>query len=822
MKCSTQWIMQSQEREETVTFLDETVGTINGWSVPEDPIVQDDSITAAQLADFMARPVRISTIDWSMTDTFGQFKSTIRPWTLFLSNVRVARKLANFAFLRGNLKLKFVINGSPFYYGAMKAIYQPLPNFTVSTINSPTPQALMPYSQRPGTWLRPGRNEGGEMTLPFFWPKNWFAYQVDDPDNLGVLDYVIYSVLRSANAAVSQNVTISTYAWIEDLELSGSTVLPQSSEQDEYGDGPVSRPATVVADAAAKLAGVPVIGKFATATEIGARAVAHVAKLFGYTNVPVIEDAHPFRPAPFPQLASCDIGYPVEKLTIDSKNELSVDPRALGLSSDDELSLSSFTSRESWVTNFTWNVTDAVDTLLFTSRVTPLMLRVSSNAINGHVDQTPMSMAATLFKYWRGDIIFHFRFIRSDYHRGRVRISFDPLGNTTTNIVNTAETSNAVFTQIVDLEETDDVEVRLPYQQALAYLETQPTAFLTTSDVPFTANGGTFTTTGRYNNGYITVRVLTDLSAPVAVAPIDCMVFARAADNFELADPTNPPVYLSRFVAQSAEVEEAEVQIDSGEKQTHIMRERNRLHHGELVASLRPLLRRSQYLGAYTSVAPTTTSLLPYSMGFAVHKLPPAFGYDPAGEFTANQIVGVGTAPFNFVNLVPLAYILPSFVAYRGSTIWTFNTNSDKPISHLTATRSTDPTPNVSSYFQAANSSVNAVPRLAEARMLTASSGTAITNQYTQAGLTVELPNLTNYRFQSTDPRNATNPLTGTAARVDGSAYDVLQVQLYENPTVPPGGIYFHRYIGIGTDFNAHFFLNVPTYHQMGSLPSAP
>jgi hypothetical protein len=92
-----------------------------------------------------------------------------------------------------------------------------------------------------------------------------------------------------------------------------------------------------------------------------ASTTAGVAKLFGYTNVPVIEEAKPVRVSQFANFASPEIGYPVNKLTVDAKNELSIDPTILGLPNVDELSIRHIVTKPAYYYQFDWTTAANVD-----------------------------------------------------------------------------------------------------------------------------------------------------------------------------------------------------------------------------------------------------------------------------------------------------------------------------------------------------------------------------------------------------------------------------------------------------------------------------
>ncbi len=801
---------------ETTSFADHNTGATVGTPASETELDTSDAVTHAGLSDFLSRPVRILNFTWSESDPEG-LTQTISPWNLFFNNTNIKYKLNNFAFLRANLKIKIVVNASPFYYGSMRACYQPLPSFKASTIISGTINGIantefMPYSQQPGVWIKPQTSEGGEMTLPFFYPRAFLKAQVaQDFTDMGTLRFIIYNALQSANGVTGQGVSVQVYAWAEDVVLAGPSVglAMQAMEygvksDDEYGKGPVSNVASTVASIAGRFRSVPVLGKFATATEIGATAISGIAKLFGFTNVPVIDNVQPLRPSPFPQLASPEIGYPVEKLTLDAKNELSIDPSILGLNNDDELAIQHFVSRQSFVVYSTWSTSTPVDTPLFTSRVAPGFAHsiASSPSTN---QSTPMNLVSRLFRSWRGDIIFTFRFIASPFHKGRVRISYDPYGN---GVQTTADTGATVFNKIVDLGTETEVDVRVPYQQALAWCYTSPDAQLfTTSTTPALNYLDTV------DNGIISVKVLTLLTAPVATSSVAMQVFVKGAENLEFANPDIPTNNLSAFVAQSKEyVEEREGEdMKMGNNSAELDVKRARLHFGENVRSLRVLLRRSALLDIVTPASNTSTSTGNWSLNQT--RFPPYPGYDPGGSSSAKGIVvPASNFGYNFTNVTPWHHVANCFVAQRGSMHWHYNWEGPTTITMRAMRNPNILGTNLGSYQVTTLGTASANALAGIANSVSNSAGAALVNQQTNAGISVSYPNYSAFKFESTDPRNSTSPVTSGNGRYDGSCFEINTLEIDARPSVDDlGRGQLERYFGIGTDYSLYFFLNCPS-----------
>lgn len=805
---------------QTTTFLDEVEGVTVGEPSSANEFEISDATTSADLKEFLSRPVRVFNTTWLESAPIGEIASFL-PWRDFFNNTQIKYKLNNYGFIRANLHLKVVVNASPFYYGAARWCYQPLQTFKPSTIISePGFRQLIPLSQQPGLWIYPQHSEGGEIVLPFFYHKNFLPVTVSDEfARMGRIALHAFTPLASANGATGQGVSVQVYAWAEDVVLSAPTLGLSMQARDEYGTGPVSSISSTIARIAGLVKGVPIIGKFATATEMGANAVTGIAKLFGFTNVPVIDNVVPFRNTAFPQLASTEIGFPVEKLTIDSKNELTIDPSAVGLPPYDELAIEHLVTRESFLTKFTWDTTHGVDRPLFTTRVNPMQFAMA----NDLVYMTPLAMVSNLFRSWRGDVIYTFKVVASPYHKGRLQIAYDPVNDSvqTTGIV-----GSALFNVIIDIGQESEVEVRIPYQRALAWQMVGDQTEL--ANVPYSLSSTPTVAMRPFDdNGILSVKVLTLLTAPVAVSAIDVLVSVRAADNFEFANPTAPTPELTIFPIQAVDeyylqAQDEAIMAPIGEVHDNILIERNRVNFGESIRSLRSLLRRSVYSEC---LQPTAAASGPnVKLQWITSRFPSYFGYDPNGLSRAQRTIGLGVSPFSFSHNTVYNWIAPAFIGQRGSGHVHMNLENSEPLSSLACTRdnnterialwsSQDFTP-ISSSDASRWRSIYTTP---------GAGGMALTNQHTQAGLSVSGPNYSNCKFQSTNPLSITNPAILSSDVYDGSCFEMLRFESFLNGTEGPSltGCRMVKYTGVGTDFNLYFFLNVPVWRVLATPAAA-
>ena len=816
----------SSTNQHTVGFNDEAVGESSGFDA--DATAPVDMTPNVDLGKFLSHPVRIAGFSWNQSDAAGTTVS-IKPWHLYFNNAVISRKLANYAFLQCDLNIKIVINASPFFYGRMYACYLPLQGITPSTIQIPSGSGLkwlIPVSQRPNLELNPTTSSGGTMKLPFFYHKNWLdVSQAQDFLDMGQLDFIVFNQLKNVNGTTGSAVSVQVFAWADNVKISGPTVSTPLQSGDEYGNGVVSGPASTVARAASWFEDIPIIGPFATATRIGASAVSAIASIFGWTNVPVIADTSSVRNSAFPQLASTSIGFPAEKLTVDPKNELTVDPRILGLTGKDELAIANIVTKESLLCQTTWATTNSVDDLLFTCRVSPLLQDVFTTA-NGDkaIYMTPLAFLTPLFKHWRGDIVFRFQFICTALHKGRVRISFDPRGTSSTNLINTTDTYSSIKTQIVDIGETQNLEMRIPYQQATAFQQVENNYTAVNWDTTTTP---TFNYNPVFDNGVLTVRTQTLLTGSQGPTDMQINIWVRGEKNLEFANPNNINPTISTFAPQSGEETDSPnlTHETFGSPGDNINPERNLVHFGEVTPTLRSILRRFTLSNVLQPVTGTGTEVH-YVMRNRISRFPIPYGWDPNGIHTANKQLTTGTGNFNFTFVHPLNYIMPAYVAVRGSTQLCVNTDAKDAVRHIRIYRQPNASGNTQTtiFSFGATTSTSSAARFYMNNLDNGSAGMALTNQLTNAGLVVQLPNYTRYKFQSTNPAAMTTNPTNTGADVDAHCIETSYTpSVISGQTDSNSFIYSKqwRYFAIGTDFNLHWFLNVPTYWSYSAIPTA-
>lgn len=831
---ATEAVGGTEETSETVTFIDNAGGVYLDLPTSTNNVALVDNTDDLGLGSFLARPTLIDTLTWSTSDVVGVLK-TIKPWYLFLNSTAIKKKIDNYAFMRGTLHVKVLINGTPFQYGALRACYSPMLGWVTDKIRTNTVSDLplgIPYSQQPGFFIYPQSNSGGHMPLRFFLHKNWMDItSTTEVQNMGTLNYFVYAPLSVAVTGGSSTVTVRTYAWMSDVELMGSTSR-LALQGDEYGVGPISAPASAISAIASRLSTIPVIGRFARATEIGASAVSSIATLFGYTNVPVIEDVKPLHPMNAPMLASAHIGVPVQKLTLDPKQELSIDPSPHGIGSADELSLAYLKSKESFFASVNWSTTDTAGTQLFNMRVSPSLngqvslLNTTSTNVGKRVYHTPLSYVGAMFKHWRGDIVVRIKVVCTKFHKGRLKISYDPRGDIST----TDPDENTVYTQILDIGEKDDIEFVIPYHQALAWLENDQT--IQDNWTPGNSNNPR----SGIDNGLLTIRVLNTLTAPTS-GSLYLLFFVKGGDNFEFANPSGHigpdsinivPSFFALQGEDTTDITSSRVIIGTESKP---LPERYALNYGECIGSLRNILHRSMVFE--TTPVPAAGAGTFNAVRKVYKRMPYTPGFDPTWSATsANKVVAAsGTSPYIFNTMAHIPYISGMFLGFRGGVNYTVTPSSELYgyVDDIRVVRATD-TAAVSAgqrFVSLTASSGFGASTSTKAHFLNRNyyyrdgfGGMGITTTRTNGSLVFNIPDYNNYNFSLVDP---TNYIIGTDADSTREQNVVLQMLLKRVATGDADTattMTIQSEVSAGPDFTCLHFLCCPTLDYIRNEPT--
>jgi len=779
----------------------------------------------ASLEHFFSRPIKIAEVEWGVgTSLFASFD----PWSLYFENKRVINRLANYNLLRAKLHVKIIINGNGFQYGRAIASYLPFDVFDSLSSNAALiTQDIVQASQQPHVYLDPTTSSGGEMKLPFFYHKNYLHVEDSDWGDLGALTIRSLNDLKHANGA-SDLVTVSVFAWAEDVSMNvltsvePGTLIPQSGSEIDQANtkGMISGPATAVSKAAGALKSIPQIAPFATATEIGAGIVAKTAKAFGYSRPPVTKDPEPFKPTGISQMAVTTVPDGTHKLTVDDKQELSIDPRIAGLGSGDPLSIREIAKRESYLTSFSWPIGKAPEELLWNARIDPVTWAESAG---GALHLPACAMAALPFGYWTGTMKFRFQVVCSAFHKGRIKVVYDP------NFLASNE-YNTNYLQVVDIADMTDFTIEIGNGQERSLLNHHVPGVDSVTQMYST----TAYASKEEGNGVIGVYVVNELTTPNSTVnnDIEVNVFVSMGEDFEVFVPDNAfqkyvfkpqggfePHSGKELVPESQNTEEPSApQHSESEKLGPGMTNDDllaKVYCGESISSFRTMLKRYNLHSnlAYTNtngevMVGGTRSMYPYLRG----NVEGAKDLDVASEL------------YNYSNTVLLHWVTYAFSGWRGSIRWkiaprgTFDV-SNKPVYWIERggiggdefDRYAVDTPISAGYdsqSQAAESAVFTTDATrAKPKPLMGPRGLAYRNGNVNPTMEFEVPYYSPFRFTPGKVQNYTT----TSVFTPTWDYRIQVEGQYETA--------FDAWVAAGEDFQVYFFSGLPRMYYEADPP---
>ncbi len=701
--------MNKESAHETVTFVDGDTPWSYDIVNTRDPSYSLAGFSDAELSNFLSRPVKIQEYQWTPAGT--RLFQTFNPWTDFFSNADVLQKINRFRNLRCNLKIKVLVNGNSFYYGRALLSYNPfLLNDNVTKNRAFFEQDLVQASQKPHILLDPTTSQGGELVLPYIWPENWLdVTSANWEDDMGLCTIHDFDILRHANGGTDP-ITVVVFAWAEDVCLSvpttsqaqsGCTNRPldefgfpipyeeqskkqqknkkkaktfnnQSNNDEFQNNGLISKPASTIAKVADALSMIPVLTPYAKATSMVASKIGQVAKIFGYSRPQVLHDTLSYTPRYMGNLCNTDAPEPLVKLSVDSKNELTIDSRVMGLGGYDELTINSIAQRPSYWRQFDWPESAVTDTLLTSMRVMPSYFQSLSAAPVVEIHPTALAFAATPFQFWQGSIKFRFNVVASEYHRGRLRIVYNP-----STLPAGAIPFNQTYSSVVDISEDRDFEYEVKWADVRAWATTtgiKNMVGLTLFDDVNPIIGGT-----ALDNGTLSVYVVNELATPsLTAADVKVQVWVSAGDDFAVAVPALDALNELSVYEQQSEIapdtmatttdtSNIPTSPDSVYSFGNAIKDDNQflVYQGERIVSFRDLLRRYQYHYSYypPEHGNSTERRL---VSFRISDFPFYRGWDPNGPDLGLDSV-LGNSPFTFSGMTLINYLTPAFALRRGA-----------------------------------------------------------------------------------------------------------------------------------------------------------
>lgn len=593
-------------KQQTFTFTDASKEHVSMVDSGNDPTFRSAATYDTNLASWLERPLLVRTLNWTVGQDFPEIY--FNPWSTYLENPTVVQKLNNFKFLRCKMNMKITVAGSQMHYGRGMVSYRPMlqvpgdryqasdafnfinvvealeaSNIDTYAYTSNTGTTGFDFSaevcksiqsQWPKIFIDPGQSTGGCMQFPFIFQSNYFdlnkrdwivnnqefagyggvnnnGSSIADPENSQVIQRyvnfhsnstqstgcplirelhmgVVHSssmapllLSQATNSSEAEPVTIQIFLWASDVELAVPTSVPMTG-----------------------------ISSYEPPVELQSR-TDYVPDLMGELSHANNEDGYMRRATFDPAL-------------LDGGQETA------GAGGDDEMSIANLAGRETYYSWFEWDVNDSANTLKYQMKVTPRVYlsgnyrSVNSPALEEVYDaiqqHSAMSYCSLPFTHWKGTIKYRFQIVASNFHRGKLRVVYDPTFDALATVNSTdyrEDLTNTQYQRVIDLgsENGRDFTMEISYMQPRPYLPFNSTdaftipinqSYPTTREISRGDYGQPIS--GRFGqdsscNGMFSIYVLNELCVnSVTTDPnnnVRINIFVSGGDDLEFQGPTD-------------------------------------------------------------------------------------------------------------------------------------------------------------------------------------------------------------------------------------------------------------------------------------------
>jgi hypothetical protein len=487
---------------------------------------------------------------------------------------------------------------------------------------------------------------------------------------------------------------------------------------------------------------------------------------------------------------------------------VNVDPK-------DSLTFENTVLRESYAGRKLIDSTYAPGDVILTSLVSPGQQHTITSGANNIITMVPSAYFGQMFNLWRGSMMYKIKIIKSQYHRGRIAVSWDPEFNIQTSV----DPETSVFTKVIDLEYEDEIVIEVPYKAKTPYLQVRNEQLQDVTKTP------TLTLNPLYHNGILSIRILNIITGPAEDPVIELLVFTNPGKDFRFAMPKAINNGYAAGPVQSGDLTDESAIFD-----TKI----DMITTGESIASLRPLLHRTSFHSShsfgqyktgsgYVGVGEQfTTNVIP--------RFPKGFGYSTYGLNWADSAIVPASAKFNFCANHPLRWVTNCFLGYRGSTNLHINPINNKPgtnfldsvsASRWYGTEIINPTLQNVNRNTVTNAYGNESTRCritvtgTVPRKSSGQTGMSLTNTRTQSALSVNVPQYIWTKFMLAQEVATRTNFTGGDAIFDNVQVNSSFQSNSEGSATEPWP-YFDLYYSAGVDFNPLFFLCTPRLYNIG------
>lgn len=516
----------------TTTFSDESLVQMQKFNEIQIPTsvlpIRDQTI-----ADFMNKPVLIKNDVWSTSVSSGVSLFTFNIESYLTSISQWSNKLEGFALFRGTAVIRLLANANPFQQGKLIMSFSPCGNDM--TNDSWRGVCRSQLTQQPCVEMD-CRDAVAVMKIPYIAPTEFYD-KIKGHFGWGKIRLNVLASLRTGSGG-EDNVGYSIFLHFEDFEMA-APIVPQSGvvphrpkgksrpsavktvsvsheAEDISSTGSLTRAFAMAAHVASSLTSVPTIAPLAQGCTWVARGLSGVASWFGWSKTHSDQPPCLVSRRMFTNMANSTGVSSAANMGLLHDTSTAIVPALVG-TNDDEMSFAYLKDRKAFVYEFTFPDNVAPGGVLYTATVGPSALfetgvsTVATTATN-YKSYPPFAYIARQFTLWRGSLVLTLKFVKTDYHTGRILVTFTPHSDATT--FPTLTSSVLALREVIDIRCKSEVVLTFPYLLSSNYIRTNEIS------------------------GTVKVAILNELRHPeTANTSIQCLAYWSAGPDFELAVP---------------------------------------------------------------------------------------------------------------------------------------------------------------------------------------------------------------------------------------------------------------------------------------------
>lgn len=551
-------------RDQIVTFADDQA-VVSEQLVANNPQPRSDVTSVSDsrthsIIDFLSRPQFLGTFPWKHTDLPNSDLFTLTFPDSLMTTMTVD-KLDGFTSFSASVVLQVQVNAQPFQAGRLICAVLPVPELLPESRSKQIASSLSYVTSLPHVQLDISKETEIILKIPYISP--YQQYDLVTKSTPWVRFFTkVYSQLSSAG---SPTLDVSVWAHFEDIRLGFPTnaknAFSKSVHAQNGGEqmGPLSGLASaatgVVSGVSRAVKGVlPGVSKFTDPLEGIGNNVTALFKALGFSKPHNLIPSVDVNVRPSQHFCNGDGVDHSMPLTLLVDNKVSFMEQFAG-STADEMTLDYVLKMPNYIGRFTYSDTNTPNQILWREVVHPQYVNDLSDipGENKAIEcysylPTTLAYASGFFQYWRGSLVYTFRFVKTNYHSGRVQISFCPFAGVTDVYDSTGKNINRpeyVYKVVVDLREQTEVSVSIPFVSLTPYKHNRTMLLRSngTRDHAGFPKSENYTQTNDYwFTGTIVVSAITPLVSSNAVVSheIDCIVEVKAGEDFEVAVPIEP------------------------------------------------------------------------------------------------------------------------------------------------------------------------------------------------------------------------------------------------------------------------------------------